>query len=76
MKLSTYLRPSRSIPTISNRALQSERGCYLYNSLTNPAKLRADEEHARCRKHARKVRAFLFCKGWAFESENGQLYPR
>lgn len=76
MTLSPLFYRSRSTPTISNRTLKTERGCYLYNCLTDPAKLRTDDEHARCRKHARKVRAYLMRKGWAFESENGTLFPR
>lgn len=54
-----------------------ERACELYNRYTDPAKLRTDEAHARCRKAARKVKAYARRRhaGRIFEAENGRLYP-
>ena len=66
-------------PAYTNRPFSRihdlERGCVMYNRLTNPAKLRTDDEHARCRKAARKVRTYLFRSGGVKEAESGRLYP-
>ncbi len=54
-----------------------ERACELYNRYTNPAKLRTDEAHARCRKAARKVKAYARRRHGSRISEagDGRLHP-
>lgn len=63
--------------TTTNAAHDIERACELYNRYTNPAKLRTDEAHARCRKAARKVKAYARRRHGSriSEAEDGRLHP-
>ena len=52
------------------------RAISLYNRLTNPATLRTDAEHRRCRKAAKSVLKHIglrYLRTWWSESENGDL---
>ena len=53
----------------------AERACALYNRVTCPRTLRTDEQHAICRRAARKVRAWVVARASHVirENENGRL---
>lgn len=56
-----------------------QRACWLFNEVSNPAALRTDSEHRRCRKAQRNVMNFInryYREGCDYkEFSNGMLFP-